>query len=371
MGIEDTIIIGAGISGLACARTLFDNGKKFKIISEDVGGRIVMSKKGNVPYGAYFVGSDYDHVLNFVKKMRKIDFFSIKFHKGKLSYLTKSSIKYPLQLMKIIFILLKFRVHYSKLKKRCVNVSQKEAIMNDKYLFKLYKQKAADFVKQNKISEIVDMYLGEASHGLLFCNLNGLYAFEFLRWIQYLILPVWEFKFLKNKITKGFKNRIIIDSVKSVRKCKGYYKVKTVKKSYNAKNVVVATPVDVSKKLLRIKRIKKPCNAYMFHISGKPILRIGAEFEFFHESSDLFDLAHQADGTYLFYCDNPRPKLNKYFNRYKVIAKKHWNPAFNLNGNILLECELDERLYLIGDHNICGLDDSFITGVYAANRIID
>ena len=50
--------------------------------------------------------------------------------------------------------------------------------------------------------------------------------------------------------------------------------------------------------------------------------------------------------------------------------RHHWDPAFNLEGDTLLECEQGENLYPIGDGNVCGLEDSFITGLYAANRIL-
>ena len=67
MKIEDTIIIGAGISGLGCARTLFENKQSFKIITRNIGGRILQSKDGTVNYGAYYVAKDYLHVKKYVK----------------------------------------------------------------------------------------------------------------------------------------------------------------------------------------------------------------------------------------------------------------------------------------------------------------
>ena len=55
----------------------------------------------------------------------------------------------------------------------------------------------------------------------------------------------------------------------------------------------------------------------------------------------------------------------------KVIFKKHWEPAFNITGEELLDCEQGGGVYLVGDHNVIGLEDSYITGVLAANKILE
>ncbi len=68
----ETVIIGGGIAGLACARRLHDSQRPFLLITEDVGGRIRVSKDGAVNVGAYYVRSDYTHVNRFVDRGRRI-----------------------------------------------------------------------------------------------------------------------------------------------------------------------------------------------------------------------------------------------------------------------------------------------------------
>lgn len=70
--INNTIIIGAGISGLACGERLNKYGIDFLIITKDIGGRILTSKDGIINYGAFFVCSDYDNVLNYATINEKI-----------------------------------------------------------------------------------------------------------------------------------------------------------------------------------------------------------------------------------------------------------------------------------------------------------
>src|SRR3989338_2556864 len=81
-----TIIIGAGISGIGCAHKLLENNHEFKIISPDIGGRIIESEGKTVEYGAYYIMSIYHNTASFVKIGRKINPSKLIFHKSNHSY---------------------------------------------------------------------------------------------------------------------------------------------------------------------------------------------------------------------------------------------------------------------------------------------
>jgi len=62
----ETVIVGAGVSGLGCARRLLDAGRDFVVVSPSVGGRILQSTDGEVPLGAFYARADNDHIKEFV-----------------------------------------------------------------------------------------------------------------------------------------------------------------------------------------------------------------------------------------------------------------------------------------------------------------
>ena len=62
--------------------------------------------------------------------------------------------------------------------------------------------------------------------------------------------------------------------------------------------------------------------------------------------------------------------MGRKWSKEKIIANHSWDPAGTINGHKLIECNRGNNMYLIGDYNIAGLEESFITGLYSANQII-
>ncbi|MBS3157955.1 NAD(P)-binding protein [Candidatus Woesearchaeota archaeon] len=372
--IYETIIIGCGISGLGCAHTLKDNNKDFLVITEDIGGRICTSSDGKVNYGAYFVTYDYKHMKKLVTKGRKIRFKDITFHNGRKRYrfFNRQIIKYIPQLIKLTFHLLKFRRAYGIFKKNCEHMSQKEALEQDPYLKSLYKKKTIDFLKEQHIEGVVNKYIHEVLYAMSFVSDQKPSAFSFLQWTyQLFLLPVNEFSLDKNMTILPFRKNIIRDTVLKIGKKGDNYLIKTRNKKFIARNIVVATPPWISKNLLHLEKIDKTINAYMFHVKGS--IREGwdeTDDQFFDPHSRTCVISHQTDGSYLVYTKNKNVDLNNYFSSFDIISQKHWKPAFTYPEDLMLDCIQGKNLYLIGDHNIGGMEDSYITGIYAANQII-
>ena len=127
---HETVIIGGGIAGLACARRLHDDRRPFLVITEDVGGRIRTSADGAVNLGAYYVRSDYSHVNRFADRGRRIKRRHILRGDEDGSF-TRSDVPLLLHLpqtVRFLRLMRGFRRRYEAFKQDCLLVSQAQAI---------------------------------------------------------------------------------------------------------------------------------------------------------------------------------------------------------------------------------------------------
>jgi len=370
----ETVIVGGGIAGLACARRLSENQRGFLLITEDVGGRIRRSRDGAANLGAYYVRADYVHVNRFVERGRRIRRRQM-LRGGNDGSFTRSDLpllRHLPQTVRFIRLMREFRRHYDAFKRDCLLVSQAEAIRADPLLWDLYREPARRFIRRHRIEDIARSYLAPAIQGTGFTSLDGLTAFTLLVGVLPTVIPIHEYTFRFDRLTAGFEDDLLIDAVTELTPTPKGYRVRTHQSGdFTATNVVVATPTDVSARLLGLGSVKTPLAAHMFLIEGT--LRLPwatAKYSLFPENHTIFAIAQLPAGSTLFCAASRDPDFALYFHSWNVVEHCHWNPAFHLEGDALLDCEQRPGLYLVGDHNVCDLEDTCITGLHAANRIL-
>ncbi len=369
----ETIIVGGGISGLACARRLCENGKDFLLISEDIGGRALASVDGTANLGAFFVCSDYFHFLKYAKLKYRIKLSDFCFHENNKTFVFFEPIllKYSFQLFKILRLLYKFRKAFRRLRKTCETTSQKKAIENDSFLYQLYMQNATDFVRKIHIENGTNRYLSKGLYSTTFSQINEMNAFSFLEFCLPLITPIYTFNFEKDKMIQPFIDNILICHVDDIIYKNGFYKIKINKEFIQSKNIVLATPITWSKRYAGVSNTNLPVSTHMFYLKGIPKKIISRKsYQLFNPGNNIQAIANLKNGSFLFYYKNEKPPLDLFFIKPQIIESKTWNCAGTINGHILIESSRGNNMYLIGDYNIAGLEDAYITGIYAANQLI-
>ena len=229
------------------------------------------------------------------------------------------------QLFRFYKTLYRFSREYEKFRENSLIMSQKEALMKNDFLFNLYKQPAKKFVKRHKMEDIVNKVIGQPVYAITFSSIKDGQAFSFFHACLLLNSNMHEFKFDFEKITKGYKKRIINDEIKSIKKEGEVYVLKgNAGRLYFSRKVVVATPIQVSKKLLKLKKMNKVVNAYMYHLEGSIRKEWESkDFQLFSPDHNVCVIARQTDKTFLVY-SKKKPNLKRYFKKYKIIYKKSW-----------------------------------------------
>jgi len=366
--------VGAGVSGLACARTLRDCGADFIVLSENIGGRIHQSADGATPLGAFYVRADYDHVNRFATRGRRIRSRDTLRHDrtGAYTRWDRRLLTHPLQFARFAVLLIRFRRHYRRFKSRAVTVAQSEAIRSDPFLDRLYHQPASETIDQHGISDLAQAYIGPGLHGSAFVPLDRLTGFTMLLGSLPAIEPIYEFTMRWDDFLGGFRDNITMAKVATIAETDHGYRVDAVDgRAWMADTVVVATNPAEAQRLVGLDRINEPVTAHVFEIDGE--LRTSwrqARLHLFGDDEPTLAILQQPQGPTLLCSQEPEPRFDHYFTQWNVLEHHWWEPAFNLVGDTLVDCEQEPNLYVIGDHNVCGLEDAFITGVFAANRII-
>ncbi|MBI4040937.1 MAG: FAD-dependent oxidoreductase [Deltaproteobacteria bacterium] len=414
------VIVGGGIAGLACARTLYDAGRSFVMITERLGGRIYA--ESGMSWGAKYITKDYHEVRKFCDdglaiRIRDVYFETVN---GPFSLFRRGGLKNFPKLMNVLRDVACLRCELLKFRKQARGECQKHVLQDYPLIQRWMKLPAKDYVAQQGLCELHEKFIHPILRATFFVTVEEVNTLFYLS----ALFPTWvcayeaDFTETLSKLGQGFGNQIWYDRVMTIGQEGGCFYVQTPKERFEAEAVVLATPVKVVEKLLtgviprvvpqRMQEVvlrTNPFGVYSeepFHESSVCVLAVEGERKPIYEHARIVMTARDEpvlclwknrDGSDTVYVKGSlstsaadpsilengkyetelKPQfesLKKYYSNFKIRKAVHWRSAITISGPSWHCLNPQENLFVIGDHNICGLEDSFLTGQYAANVLL-
>ena len=376
----ETVIIGSGIAGLACARRLHEAGREFLLISDRRGGRMFAGQRPMHNFGAAYITSDYRHVLPFVDKGPRLRRRDTYFHDGGGKTIWSLEVRrYPRTFLRVVARLFQFRAVLNRLRAAGPQVCQADWIRRDPLLEQTVKQPAAEFVKANGLTGFTEIFIDPVVNATVFAPPARVNTFYYLASIFPGLIGTYAVDLSRSpdRLASGFEARILTDRVVAVDPtANGTMTVATAGREFQARNVVIATP-DRNARAFFPER-ERPADSGLLdipmvtlHVQGlrRPEYRPG-KIVYLGHGEPITALLPMGPGFDVLHARTTDPDLAPYYEHHEVVGQVGWKTAVQLATSGWRPLAPRPGLFTIGDHNICGLEDSFITGLFAANRII-
>jgi glycine/D-amino acid oxidase-like deaminating enzyme len=243
----ETVIVGGGIAGLACARRLRDAGRAFVLITDRLGGRMYASPAGGLNHGATYITSDYRHVSAYVDRGARIRLRDIYFRDRDrwLTIFHPHNLRHRRALVALCARLLVFRHHLNRLRRRCPWTCQARLLSEDALLQRYVAMPARSFIEENGLIELNEVFTESMVRSTVFVGTDRVNAFYYLATLMPIVLPTFvaDFSATLARLTAGYTSAIVRSRALAVEECAdGQYCVHTAADSFRAANLVVATP---------------------------------------------------------------------------------------------------------------------------------
>lgn len=375
---QETIIVGGGMAGMFCSMKLKEAGKPSLLITDVLGGRVLYKKEFKMNFGAVFYFENYHNVRQVLIQSEPPlikSYKQILLHMSETEYYPAISfrmIKNLFQLIKFKRFMKKFVKHYEIYKKNCETMQVKDVLKQDPFMERLALQTAQELIDELGIGRAAKELVSQFVYGCTGAKVNTLTALDFCNCAQGLVMPIYQFGFDPDAMQKRI-GEVEFDTVAKVGSGDGKYTVTTSKGNvYTCKNLVMATPASITKKLINLPKVRSASQLYAYLVNGS--IKAKYSKHDIHCFADIIPLIFVAKrqngkGEYEVF-SNKELDLGKYFDTYSVLWSKHWPDALYTHPAFVLEQDLGNNLYMAGDHNGMGMEPASISGIYAANQII-
>ena len=370
-----TIVVGGGIAGMSCALRLLEANEDFQLITDSLGGRVMYSPEEKINYGAYFVMASYVNARKLLTQTTLINPLHACFHNSsdeRFSVLSWHTLTLLPEFLRFYFAMQEFSKHYEIYKQRCLVMCQKKALEADLYMADLFSKPASQFIREKHFEKVAFDYISKFAYACTGVSTDSITAMDFLNVSMGILISIHQFTFDSKATADQFHGHLVTDTIIKIESQPGCHTL-TGKSghTYQAENVVVATPAAVTKELLNLSEIRDSCKLYVFHVNAV-LKQIYQKFELnlFPATSEIILIARQFDGSYLIYSRTSEVDLFQVCDSFTLLATKAWDKAMYVQGKAYMEQQYGDGLYVAGDHNGLGLEPAAISGIYAANQII-
>jgi hypothetical protein len=373
---KKTIIVGGGMAGLSCAMELLEAGQDFLLVTDVLGGRIMYSEEAKVNFGAYFVMGNYLHAKKIVSKDRLLNPLNVGFHNSdteRFAVLTWQTLKRLPEFIRFLLAMKEFSAHYEVFKKRCLTMTQEEAFAADPYMTGIFSKPASQFIREKGYEKAASDYVSKFAFACTGADPDVMTAQDFLNVSMGLIVPIHQIVFDQKAMMQRLGDHLVTDTIIQVERQDG--RIILNGKSgltYQAEYIVMATPAAVTQALLELEEIRTASKIFVYHIRAelKSNLRKYA-INLFPYTSEIMLTARQFDGSYLIYSREYGADLNRVCDSFELLTTVAWEKAMYVYGKAFMKQQIGDRVFIAGDHNGLGLEPAAISGIYAANQIIN
>lgn len=378
----ESIIIGGGIAGLACARRLFQYGRDFLLITDRLGGRMHAAAGSTRNFGAAYITADYKHVRRFVRpgpRMRLRDvFFPVGAGFVRLGH--ASNIRHMPALARLYSHLIAFRHRFNRLRKSAPHVCQAELLNRDSAMKRAAEEPAGDFIRRHRLADLDAIFANPVVNSTVFVGSDQVNTFYYLACLMPALVPTYlaDLSGTTAALTDGFHSKIVSEKVIALEAIlEGRFRVATARSEFHARQIVIAAPSHNVREFCpelddaRRNGVREiPVST--LHIAGRRRAEYFPGRTVFLKPGEpatvLLHLPGQACD--IVFSQTGAPNLSAYYEEHRIIGQTQWKTAIQLSGPTWRPLMPRDNLYMIGDYNICGLEDSYLTGLFAANRIL-
>ncbi len=333
---------------------------------------------GSVNLGATYIKEDYYHVSKYIDRGMPFRLNDTYAENGKklTTLLHWSNLRNLFPLRRLLARLRELRAVNRAFRKESEQIPPRDLLAKYPLIAKYTRQSAVDLITELGLWPLHRRYFGSAFMATVFMDPLRSNAFFYLFTLLPIIEPTWvaDFTLTYERLTSGYNHRIRLDSVVGMNRNQDRSWQLTMASGFRikARNVVIAAPYHNAVKFYPVPRPRDLTSGTVLAVRGdrRPPYRGRGLISFHSEENGVCLVWRQLSGLDLVNCIRTDPNLSAIYSTWEIVDRADWRTAVSISGSEWVPVELESGLYLAGDYNIGGLEDSFISGLCAANHIV-